>query len=287
MKLFWLLSFISPLVVAKSGVFYNPPTGGKIHDYTKNPVYTLGQTLQMRWTTTLASFSILLWQNDNADYEWVQTDISNLTSYDWIVSTNQNLSNGNVFFFQIRNASNLEDQDELFASHYFNITEKSSTATMSPSTSTTQGAFQRSAESKSSSVPLVASPTITTTSRALSTETAIATNRSNTGHHGLSIDTKVGIGVGAGAVGILVFAGGLFFCLRKRKLESSQVDGSQLNTNLFPSADIVDFSDGRTDERPAMIFEAPGNLAPNVFEAPTYDQRRVFEAPMNEKKANF
>ncbi|KAJ5710847.1 hypothetical protein N7488_005003 [Penicillium malachiteum] len=211
-----------------------------------------------------------------------------MTSYDWIVSTNQNLSNGNVFFFQIRNSSNLEDQNELFASHYFNITEKSSTATASSSTSTTQETFQTSAESKSSStVLLVASPTVTTTSRALSTETAIATSESNTGHHGLSIEAKVGIGVGAGAVGILVFAGGLLFCLRKRKLGSTQVDHSQFNKNLFPSAEIVDFSDGRADEKPVMIFEAPENLAPNVFEAPTDDQRRVFEAPLNEKRQIF
>ncbi|KAJ6032333.1 hypothetical protein N7540_003065 [Penicillium herquei] len=210
-----------------------------------------------------------------------------MTSYDWIVSTNQNLSNGNVFFFQIRNASNLEDQNELFASHYFNITEKSSNTTAPSSTSTTQETVQTSAESKSSSVPLVASPTVTTASRVLSTETATATSGSNNGHHGLSIDAKVGIGVGAGAVGILIFACGLFFCLRKRKLESTQVDDSQLNTNLFPSADTVDFSHRKADEKAVIIFEAPENLAPNVFEAPTYDQRRVFEAPLNEKGRIF
>ena len=73
MKSFGGLALIWPFVAAKSGLFYNPPTGGTIHDYSENPVYTLGQTVQMRWTTTLDSFSIMLWQNNDADYEWVQS----------------------------------------------------------------------------------------------------------------------------------------------------------------------------------------------------------------------
>lgn len=60
-------------VWAEAGIFYNPPTGGLIHDYSEDPVYTLEQTVQLRWTTSLKHLSLMLWQNDNPDYEWLQS----------------------------------------------------------------------------------------------------------------------------------------------------------------------------------------------------------------------
>jgi hypothetical protein len=61
------------LAAAEPGIFYNPPTGGPIHDYSENPVYELGQTVQLRWATSLQWFSLVLWQNDNSNYEWIQS----------------------------------------------------------------------------------------------------------------------------------------------------------------------------------------------------------------------
>lgn len=76
--MFWLLLtflclFYSCGADERPGIFYNPPTGGKIHDYSENQVYDLGETVQMRWATTLDYFSIMLWQNDNSEYEWIQS----------------------------------------------------------------------------------------------------------------------------------------------------------------------------------------------------------------------
>lgn len=62
-------------VVAEPGIFYNPPTGGPIHVYKDNPVYELGQTVQLRWATSLEYLSLMLWQNDNPDYEWLQSTL--------------------------------------------------------------------------------------------------------------------------------------------------------------------------------------------------------------------
>ncbi|KMK55433.1 hypothetical protein Y699_07538 [Aspergillus fumigatus Z5] len=67
-----LFVFLSSVAAAEPGIFYNPPTGGPIHDYSENPVYVLGQTVQLRWATSLQLFSIVLWQNDNPNYEWIQ-----------------------------------------------------------------------------------------------------------------------------------------------------------------------------------------------------------------------
>lgn len=58
---------------SEPGTFLNPPTGGPIHDYSQNQVYKLGETVQLRWATDLKTFSILLWQNDNDNYEVVQS----------------------------------------------------------------------------------------------------------------------------------------------------------------------------------------------------------------------
>ncbi|KAJ5116433.1 hypothetical protein N7456_000781 [Penicillium angulare] len=304
MRYLWLLAFVYPLVVAEPGVFYNPPTGGKIHDYADNPVYKLGQTVQMRWTTTLASFSIMLWQNNNPDYEWVQTDVSDMTSYDWIVSTNQNLTAGDVFFFQVRNASNIEDQDELFASHYFNITENSTATTTTFSTTsatetTAPTSADASAETISTSISLVASSTATattattaTTHPALSTTKASDATGDNPGKGGLSTNAKIGVGIGAGVGIVLIFAGGLILCLHRRRLKSINMSSSQLpgvqnnqSPDTFPGASK--FNTEEPDGKPPPIFEAPMNQKPRIFEAPTDDQKMVFEAPLNEKRGLF
>ncbi|OJJ83763.1 uncharacterized protein ASPGLDRAFT_35787 [Aspergillus glaucus CBS 516.65] len=46
------------------------------------------------------------------------------TMYKWIVSTQRDLANGNVFFFQIIDDT---DRSNLFANHYFNITDGDAT----------------------------------------------------------------------------------------------------------------------------------------------------------------
>lgn len=75
MRLFFasiLFLFHAHVWASEPGIFLNLPTGGPIHNYTQDPVYKLGETVQLHWTTDLGSFSITLWQNDISKYEVVQ-----------------------------------------------------------------------------------------------------------------------------------------------------------------------------------------------------------------------
>lgn len=69
---FILFLFHAHIWASEPGIFLNPPTGGPIHNYTQNPEYKIGETVQLRWATNLDSFSIIMWQNDNSKYEVVQ-----------------------------------------------------------------------------------------------------------------------------------------------------------------------------------------------------------------------
>ncbi|KAL5361109.1 hypothetical protein BJX96DRAFT_151421 [Aspergillus floccosus] len=254
-----LFLFYSCHVDAEPGIFYNPPTGGKIHDYSENPVYDLGQTVQMRWATSLDYFSIMLWQNDNSEYEWIQTNLTGVTSYDWIVSTQRNLDDGNVFFFQIRDATDIYNPSRLFASHYFNITKKNSDSSLTTSASTTT---QLPSVSVTPTIPLTTSAITTTSPAAVSSDPAADLSSTSSG---LSPQTKVGIGVGVGLGCTFVVALSLiiwYFYRRTARLRSppyapAAMDFSKENPPIYtrhqqgPPAEV----DG--EPRGAMRFELP------------------------------
>ncbi|PLN76231.1 hypothetical protein BDW42DRAFT_179208 [Aspergillus taichungensis] len=219
----------------RPGVFYNPPTGGKIHDYGDNQVYDLGETVQMRWATSLDYFSIMLWQNDNSEYEWIQTNLSSVTSYDWIVSTQRNLDHGTVFFFQIRDATDIANPSRLFASHYFNITKKDSdsSSTMSSSTST-----RSSSTSFTPTLPLATSSLITTASSD-PTGTSSEPPPDSSMSPGLSPQTKVGLGVGISLGGAFLITLSLviwYFYRRTVRLRTSPYvpDSAAISKNNPP-----------------------------------------------------
>ncbi|GFG27524.1 hypothetical protein IFM61606_07565 [Aspergillus udagawae] len=235
-----LFIFLFSLAAAEPGIFYNPPTGGPIHDYTENPVYVLGQTVQLRWATSLQWFSLVLWQNDNSNYEWIQTNLTGVTTYDWIVSTNRNLNDGIVFFFQIRDATDISNRDRLFASHYFNITKDDATTKKTTSSSLTTTSTSSTSVSGSTSttmttptVLLTASAALTTSSHASaapassttatgSSSTADSSSPSgNTQESGLSPQTKLGVGVGVGlGCALLIALGFIWYLLRRSKKAS-------------------------------------------------------------------
>lgn len=178
-------------------------------------------------------------------------DLQDVTSYDWIVSTNRNLSKGEVFFFQIRNASNLDDFNGLFASHYFNITEdSSSTSTTSSLTTTTTQALASTLSLSPSSAQAAA----TTTS-------ASHTSQENSG---LSEGAKIGVGVGVGLGGSFIAALALFFFLRRRSKKRTQVNEIRPVTSQSQTAMDSKSYNGQ-----------PQNEAPKIFEAPANEARRI------------
>ncbi|EAU38146.1 predicted protein [Aspergillus terreus NIH2624] len=158
----------------------------------------------------------MLWQNDNSDYEWIQTNLTGVTSYDWIVSTQRNLDDGNVFFFQIRDATDIYNPSRLFASHYFNITKKDSDSPTASASTTTQ----LSSTSVTPTISLTTSAITTTSPATIPSDPAADSSSTNSG---LSPQTKVGIGVGVGLGCTFVVALSLviwYFYRRSARLRS-------------------------------------------------------------------
>lgn len=60
------LALAIPLPVAastsKSGQFFVPPKPGPNQDYTENPIYVVGETRRIKFTTTFGDYTINLWQ---------------------------------------------------------------------------------------------------------------------------------------------------------------------------------------------------------------------------------
>ncbi|KAB8258522.1 hypothetical protein BDV32DRAFT_151340 [Aspergillus pseudonomiae] len=264
-------------VQAEPGIFYNPPAKGVIHVYKDNPVYELEQVVQLRWATTLESISILLRQGDNSYFERLQTNLSDVTTFNSIVSTQRSLEGGNVFFFQIQDADEPENPG-FFASHYFNITKRAkdlttTTTTLSSSLSSSSTTTSGSSTPRPSSealtatsmtlTPANAAPTtptsIITSSDALTTSlistTSLITSFHSNNNGAISPQAKagLGVGVGLGCTFLLTLASViLYFNLRTRL---PQADRAQ---NYLSGSTVVTDKSYICKPRSARLVEVPG-----------------------------
>ena len=73
MKAFLLLLLIwtSHSTAQIDGIFYNPFPPGTTSDFTQNPTYQVGSTVQLRWSVTWDRISLCLTQNGNPEYEFL------------------------------------------------------------------------------------------------------------------------------------------------------------------------------------------------------------------------
>ena len=56
----------------KNGTFFNPPDeSGDTGDFSTNPVYKIGDTLQVRWQTDFTNISLVLWQDESDTFEYL------------------------------------------------------------------------------------------------------------------------------------------------------------------------------------------------------------------------
>ncbi|QMW48288.1 hypothetical protein G4B11_011806 [Aspergillus flavus] len=251
------------LVQAEPGIFYNPPTRGPIHVYKDNPVYELEQMVQLRWATTLESISIMLWQDNNPYFEWLQTNLSDITTYNWVVSTQRSLDDGNVFFFQIRDADEPETPD-FFASHYFNITKRAKDSTTTTTTlstsisssttvsvsSTPRPTSETLASTRVSLTPanttLTTTPTrtstdaLTTSATSLISTTSPITPSYPSNGGAISRQAKVGLGVGVGLGCAVLLTLAIVIWYLKLRTRSLQTDRAQ--NCLSGSTVVVDKS---------------------------------------------
>ncbi|KAK3381254.1 hypothetical protein B0H63DRAFT_560967 [Podospora didyma] len=98
--------------------FITPPPAGWTQDYSKNPVYTIGQGLQLEWEMNYTDAALVLWR-DKGPTDYTDT---NLSSYYWIVSYNElGLAVSSIFYFDCSKQNADENANEAFNSHYFFI----------------------------------------------------------------------------------------------------------------------------------------------------------------------
>lgn len=137
-----LLPLIAFAVSAHAeGSFITPPATGAVHDYAGNPLYHVGDTLDIEWDVSWSTVSLWLWQNDNPNAENLLNNVKNTGKLSWQIRTNkdpaslsvQSGTNGTVFFLQISGTGSNKGQ---FGSHYFNLSEPSTTLSSDSSSST-------------------------------------------------------------------------------------------------------------------------------------------------------
>ncbi|RKU44634.1 hypothetical protein DL546_007401 [Coniochaeta pulveracea] len=107
--------------VSSPAQWLNPPNSiGPTTDYSTNPVYIVGETTELHWTTVYTNYSIALWQEDRSG-SWAklgpiiyQTFTASNDLFNWSVSSFQfNLSESNVFFLWLYpGASTKQGSDE-------------------------------------------------------------------------------------------------------------------------------------------------------------------------------
>ncbi|KAH8797751.1 hypothetical protein F5884DRAFT_758987 [Xylogone sp. PMI_703] len=204
------------VVAAQTISFVNPGPAGANNDFSLDSTFVLGSKMNIQWTSdTDKNMDLTLnQQRPNDVWEYVFQNRPNLTSFDWTVTTNKNLADTPVFFFELWISGSTSPAA---ISHYFNITDGRSPSSSSSSTS--------------SSTPTSTTPTSTPTSTPSSSSTntggsaASATNSSPpitaSSSSGLSTGAKVGLGVGIPIAVILGVAAGWFFFGRRRRNQHS------------------------------------------------------------------
>ncbi|KAJ4312144.1 hypothetical protein N0V84_010080 [Fusarium piperis] len=219
-------------------VFQRPPGPGPNRDYRDDPIYELGQEIDLIWEMDFEEASIVIWQQDIdkvfGDKSFYAQVIQNTksTRYTWKVTydgfpVDHDPTLSNVYFFQLFDTAGNATP---ITCHYFNITE---TTTKKSTTSAATTSATKTASSK----------TFATSTPSVTAEKAAATSQvEENGDGGLSSGAIAGIAVGAGIGGILL--GGLGFLLWRRvrggggpKTPRSPDDDKEVVSVSSPSVD--------------------------------------------------
>ncbi|KAK3941772.1 hypothetical protein QBC46DRAFT_381942 [Diplogelasinospora grovesii] len=213
-----LLAGLAPSVHCVMTFISPPPFSGAVGDYSLNPIYVEGSTVDVTWTpgTPGKPTSISLWQLDDngnffGDQEYITHNVINMTDFTWIVITTKNLTLSPVFFLSIFEEGNTTGDSN---SHYFNITTGVTGQTSPTSSAVSSTSTSTSSMTSSTPASLTTSPSTSTTSPSTSTPSPDPSNG------GLSVGAQVGLGV---AIPLAVITGAvaawLFF--RRRRQHSA------------------------------------------------------------------
>ncbi|KAF2156104.1 hypothetical protein K461DRAFT_291057 [Myriangium duriaei CBS 260.36] len=250
MRLFLLVvASILPFAQAQAttNYFISPPVPEGDNQFQNNPVYTVGDQIKLQWQTNYTRVSLIWWQNNNDSYQTVDglENVVSSSPFTWNLSLTGkfSLKGGNVFFFQMYDAGS--NSQTMFSSHYFNITDKSSTTSSTTSSSSSATPTPTSSTTSSSATGISTAPAAT--SAAATSAAAEASHSSG----GLSSGAKVGLGVGVGlGVVALVGLGAILALLFRRRREN--------HTQLASAG------------TPAMQHQQPMSPAPQSQEYPFY-----------------
>ncbi len=206
-------------------IFINPPPIGPLDDFSHNPIYPVGSTVEVQWTrgvpdqgVSLTFFQMngthptnpleyiirmaCLWypHTSSSSKLTLAENALNATSFLWIVATTKNLSVSNMFILSVFQEGNTVADAN---SHYFNISQDST---------------------QTGTTPVSASSTLTTAGSTHSVPVPIASTsispsaESSSGSGGLSPGAQAGIGIGIlCAVALGVAAGWSLFGRRNRR----------------------------------------------------------------------
>ncbi|KAF2100261.1 hypothetical protein NA57DRAFT_73872 [Rhizodiscina lignyota] len=228
--------------------------GNGSNQWNSNPVWAVGSTQKLQWRTTIANYSLFLWQqlpNVNAAQHskssiyTKQQGEAELGEFMWQVTPYElNLDLSSVFYVSLGSADVVD-----FNSGYFNISKASSTSSI---------------DAYGTQLPASSDTSSTTQPPASSSATTTALS-------GGSSDLKIGLGVGLGLGISLVLAAGAFvvWCLKRRKAapesvkpEKKEVDGVDFgyseriqHAELSADSGLQELS----DERSERVYEAPGD----------------------------
>ncbi|UQC84407.1 uncharacterized protein CLUP02_09904, partial [Colletotrichum lupini] len=204
-----LFGVVFPACARSENRFRRPPGPGPAGDFRDNPVYTLGDNIDLQWEMDLKNIDLILWQqqptgNVKGPYAKLASN-STVKSLVWTVSyagfpSTMNPDLSQVYFLQLFKTG---QSGSSATSHYFNITEPDSTSTSTSSATATTTALALAS----------ATPTSTPDSSPAQSPTAPADEDQ------LSSTAVAGIAVGAtlGALILLVLLAGLVRRYVKRR----------------------------------------------------------------------
>ncbi|OCK73371.1 hypothetical protein K432DRAFT_312958 [Lepidopterella palustris CBS 459.81] len=206
--------------------FINPPPFGRVGDFSNNPIYPQGSTIDIIWTQGKEGVpvSVTLFQLNGTqympDFEYITQSVINKTSFTWLVGTSKNLTFSNLFYMCIfEEGSTSADAN----SHYFNISSKDISpppTTISTSATTSSPTHSSIAATAAISISSIA-PSAAISISSIAPSVAASTSSPPPSHSGsLSAGAKAGIGVGI-PVAMALGIGAGFFLFRRHKRQDN------------------------------------------------------------------
>ncbi|KAK8165278.1 hypothetical protein IWX90DRAFT_159481 [Phyllosticta citrichinensis] len=296
--------------------FSQPGPEAFTYDFSTNPLVFTGDSMLITWSTTYDTYDLELWQL-NPDTFIVKT-ISRIASYDfaagdgkkqWIVDVDDDiLGRSPIFNFYINTHNALEP---MFASHFFNITDGSSTSTSPTTTSTSlEPSVTSPTTAASTSLGSIASfPAGTTLSTATSsiddrasepttaalhtlsssaptaTGTANGTDKSTT--ESKQLNFRLGMGLGLGIPILLVAGAAIGVAVDRKRKSSAAKPRASIESDTAPTR----IPEEKSRPRPESPIISPFVVSPEepMF-SPAVSElrgREIYEMPANEPKVEL